>query len=138
VTARHLLLAGILILVLSPGLAGCGLFGGDGGENGCGTLQVSARQNEPLSVIYSVEVSGQASVSQVTYQTDSGEQQVANPTQRESPEDAWSTSADLSSETQAVASAEATAQDGTVTLRLEAFREGTQIEKEEACGTQRQ
>ncbi|MFB6286090.1 MAG: hypothetical protein ABEK03_05895 [Candidatus Bipolaricaulia bacterium] len=99
---------------------------------------MSVDQNAELTVFYSLTVSGKASVSRVTYQSDQGTQRVSDPTQVASPDTSWSKTVTIGPDTRAFASAEAQAQDGTVTLRLEALSgDGTTV-KEAKCGTQRQ
>lgn len=137
-TLRRLFFLVVPMLALSMGLAACGLFGGDGGSSGCNNLQVSVDQNKEFLVSYILEVSGKATVSQVTYQSDQGKQQVSTPTQVESPNDSWSKSVTIRADTRAFASAEASTQSGTVTLRLKAVSGGTQIEKEAVCEAQSQ
>lgn len=121
-------------LILVGGLSACGLFGEN---NSCQNLQVGVDQNAELTVFYSLTVSGKASASRVTYQSDQGTQRVSDPTQVASPDTSWSTSVTIGPDTRAFASAEAQAQNGTVTLRLEAVSgDGTTVKKAE-CGTQR-
>jgi hypothetical protein len=126
----------MVVTILITGLSGCGLFGIGSGGNSCENLQVSVDQNQSFLVRYALTTSGDASVSSVSYRTDQGEQRVESPTQVSSPSDSWSKSVEISPKTRAVASAQASAESGKVTLRLRATSGGTRLVRETVCGSQ--